>query len=157
MLRKRTVSHPPPPPPPNITLGYKGISIAIWETKDTLDCPPAPELCAFPTGQSVLDYLEFDGGNKELLLNVVYLVSFSFNIFLITNYKFQVFTIFAIYINKRSGIYFVFDNCSTRRATGFFHECITNYIMPRSVCQRLRSRSCITYNSKEITNASICS
>ena len=55
--------------------GYKGISIVIWETKDVLECPPAPAECAFPTGQSVLDYLEFEGGNGQLWLNAFVLVS----------------------------------------------------------------------------------
>lgn len=40
-----------------------------------MDCPPAPAQCAFPTGQSVLDYLNFDGGDEEIWLNVLYLVS----------------------------------------------------------------------------------
>lgn len=56
--------------------GYKGVSIVIWETKEVLECPPAPEQCAFPTGQSVLDYLEIEGGNDQLWLNFFYLVSF---------------------------------------------------------------------------------
>lgn len=75
-----------PPPAPNVMLGnsglkqirlpgYKGISIVIWDTKDVLECPPAPAECAFPTGQSVLDYLEFDGGNGELWVNTLALVS----------------------------------------------------------------------------------
>lgn len=55
--------------------GYKGISIVVWETKDVLKCPPAPAACAFPTGQSVLDYLEFEGGNEQLFFNAIILVS----------------------------------------------------------------------------------
>lgn len=54
--------------------GYKGISIAIWDTKEELECPPPPTECAFPTGRSVLDYLEFEGGNSQLWLNFIYLV-----------------------------------------------------------------------------------
>lgn len=54
--------------------GYKAISIVIWESKEALDCPPEPAQCVFPTGQDVLDYLEFEGGNRELWLNFVYLV-----------------------------------------------------------------------------------
>ncbi|CAM9798121.1 unnamed protein product [Pylaiella littoralis] len=58
-----------------VQYGYKGVSIAIWETKETLDCPPAPALCAFPTGQSVLDYLQIEGGNRQLWLNFIYLMA----------------------------------------------------------------------------------
>ncbi|CAM9150806.1 unnamed protein product [Ectocarpus sp. 6 AP-2014] len=58
-----------------IQYGYKAISIVIWESKESLDCPPEPEPCVFPTGQDVLDYLEFEGGNRELWLNFVYLVA----------------------------------------------------------------------------------
>ncbi|CAM9147551.1 unnamed protein product [Ectocarpus fasciculatus] len=58
-----------------IQYGYKGISIVIWESKESLDCPPEPAPCVFPTGQDVLDYLEFEGGNRELWLNAVYLVA----------------------------------------------------------------------------------
>lgn len=54
------------------------MSIVIWETKDVLECPPAPAQCAFPTGQSVLDYLEFEGGDGELWLNTLVLVSRGF-------------------------------------------------------------------------------
>ncbi len=39
-----------------------------------LECPPSPAECAFPTGQSVLDYQEFEGGNGELWLLFFYLV-----------------------------------------------------------------------------------
>lgn len=75
--RKSNTASPPFSVANNVSLlpsGYKGISIAIWETKDALECPPAPADCAFPTGQSVLDYLQFDGGNRELWLNFIYLV-----------------------------------------------------------------------------------
>ncbi|CAM9650413.1 unnamed protein product [Scytosiphon promiscuus] len=58
-----------------IQYGYKGISIVIWETKDSLECPPEPEQCAFPTGQSVLDYLEIEGGNEQLWMNFLYLLA----------------------------------------------------------------------------------
>ncbi|CAN0433874.1 unnamed protein product [Ascophyllum nodosum] len=57
-----------------VQYGYKGISIVIWEEAGTLECPASPQQCSFPTGQSVLDYLEFDGGSRELWLNGIYLV-----------------------------------------------------------------------------------
>lgn len=55
------------------------MSIVIWETKDVLECPPAPAECAFPTGESVLDYLDFEGGNEQLWLNALFLVSRGFS------------------------------------------------------------------------------
>lgn len=53
--------------------GFKGVSIVVWEAVDELDCPN-PDNCAFPTGQSVLDYLSFDGGDTEIWFNVWILV-----------------------------------------------------------------------------------
>lgn len=41
---------------------------------DELECSKMG-MCAFPTGQSVLDYLSIEGGNKQLWVNAGALVS----------------------------------------------------------------------------------
>lgn len=56
--------------------GFKGISIAIWEATGDLKCPTDPnQVCAFETGEDVLDYLSIQGGNGQLWLNALILVS----------------------------------------------------------------------------------
>jgi hypothetical protein len=56
----------------------QGVSIAVWQEMGTLECPPPPQSCAYPTGADVLNFLGFEPSHKWLnaIILVILIIGF---------------------------------------------------------------------------------